>query len=74
MDKRNEISIHSEAMKLTGYGCHYMDACHAACALLAGSDYFISTDDRLLNVLRPNITQIVFTNPIDFVRRLGIMI
>ena len=29
-------------------GVKSMDALHVACAILAGSDFFITTDDRLL--------------------------
>ena len=41
------------------------DALHLACAIEAGCDYFITTDDRILN--KP-IEHVMVINPIDFVR------
>lgn len=48
-------------------GVKNMDALHVACAIIAGSDYFITTDDRLLKYQTKDI-QIV--TPEDFIRRL----
>lgn len=48
-------------------GVKSVDALHVACALLAGSDYFITTDDRLLKY-QPEDINIV--TPGEFVRRL----
>ena len=41
------------------------DAVHVACAICAGCDYFLTTDDRLLKYKTEKI-QIV--NPVDFIR------
>ena len=46
-------------------GVKYMDAAHIACAIIAGSDYFITTDKRLLKYKSDKINII---NPIDFIR------
>lgn len=47
-------------------GIKSADALHVACAILAESDYFITTDDRLLKYQQDDI-QIV--NPCEFIRR-----
>ena len=48
-------------------GIKSIDALHVACAILAGSDYFITTDDRLLKYKAEDI-QVV--TPGEFIRRL----
>ena len=48
-------------------GVKNMDALHVACAIIAKSDYFITTDDRLLKYQTKDI-QIV--TPGEFIRRL----
>lgn len=48
-------------------GVKSADALHVACAILAGSDYFITTDDRLLKFQTEEI-QVV--TPGEFIRRL----
>lgn len=48
-------------------GVKSIDALHVACAVLAGSDYFITTDDRLLKYQTEDI-QVV--TPGEFIRRL----
>ena len=48
-------------------GIKSADALHVACAVLAGSDYFITTDDRLIKFQTEEI-QIV--TPGEFIRRL----
>lgn len=45
-------------------GVKLMDACHVACAIIAGCDYFISTDKRLLKY---KTTDIKMVNPIDYI-------
>ena len=45
-------------------GVKLMDACHVACAIIAGCDYFISTDKRLLKY---KTTDIRMVNPIDYI-------
>jgi len=51
-----------DIMKL---GIKNVDALHIACAIERRCDYFITTDDRLVN---KNIREIKVINPIDFVR------
>lgn len=47
-------------------GVKGMDALHVACTVLAGSDYFITTDDRLFKYQTEKI-QVV--TPGEFIRR-----
>lgn len=60
-----------KAEKLAGHiieaGIKSADALHVACAILARSDYFVTTDDRLLKYRTEDI-QIVA--PEEFIRRL----
>ena len=46
-------------------GLRYMDAAHTACAIIAGCDYLVTTDKRLLKYKSDKINII---NPIDFIR------
>ena len=63
---RNEEAIQiAEEIKKTGV--KNADALHVACAILAKSNYFITTDDRLLKY-RSEKVEIV--TPGEFVRRL----
>ncbi|MDE5937676.1 MAG: hypothetical protein K2H37_01160 [Lachnospiraceae bacterium] len=48
-------------------GIKSADALNVACAILAGSDYFITTNDRLLKLQTEEI-QVV--TPGEFIRRL----
>jgi len=45
-------------------GLKKMDAAHIACAIYAGCDYFITTDDKILSLKDERIKVI---NPVDFV-------
>lgn len=47
-------------------GVKEKDALHVACAILAGCDYFITTDDRLLKY-QPE--QLLLVSPYEFVRK-----
>ena len=62
-DKLDEVlALATEIMKT---GVKYMDASHTACAIIAGCDYLITTDKRLLKYKSDKINVI---NPIDFIR------
>ena len=58
-DKVKEIA--ADIMKT---GIKLMDACHVASAIIAGCDYFISTDKRLLKYQTDKIR---IVNPITFI-------
>ena len=48
-------------------GIKFKDACHVARAILAGADYFISTDYRLLKYVTDDIK---IMNPLNFIREM----
>jgi predicted nucleic acid-binding protein len=55
----------SEMIKtITPTGIKEMDASHIACAVIAGCEYFITTDKRLLKYQTDKLTLL---NPVDFV-------
>ena len=58
-EKVNEI-----AKAIMKTGIKLMDACHIACAIIAGCDYFISTDKRLLKY---HSDKIKIVNPTTYV-------
>ena len=57
-------AIAERAQELVQQGLGAMDALHLACAEAAGSDYFLTCDDRLIRRYQGNINAI---NPVDFV-------
>ncbi len=65
IEKEEEAKVIAE--RITKSGIKSADALHVACAILAGSDYFITTDDRLLKFQTGDI-QVV--TPGEFIRRL----
>lgn len=52
------------AREIMETGVKYKDACHVASAIIAGCDYLISTDKRLLKYKNDKIKLV---NPIEFV-------
>ena len=52
------------AIDIMNTGIKLMDACHVACAIIAGCDYFISTDKRLLKYQSDKIK---IVNPISYI-------
>jgi len=52
------------AKEIMNSGVKLMDACHIACAIIAGCDYFISTDKRLLKY---HSDKIKIVNPTTYV-------
>lgn len=52
------------ATEIMNTGIKLMDACHIACAIIAGCDYFISTDKRLLKYQSDKIK---IVNPISYI-------
>ncbi len=63
-DKVKEMALEIEAA-----GIKHKDACHVACAILSGCDYFLTTDDRLLKYKRDDI---ILVNPVDFIKVLEV--
>jgi predicted nucleic acid-binding protein len=60
----DEIVATAEA--ITATGVKDADALHVACAIAAGSDYFITVDKRLLKY---NDNRIIICNPIEFINQ-----
>ena len=56
--------VEEKAAEMISAGIKYKDACHVASAILAGCDYFISTDIRLLKHKRSEIKMV---NPVEFI-------
>lgn len=65
IEKEEEAKI--IAGRIMKSGIKSADALHVACAILAGSDYFITTDDRLLKFQTEEIQDVT---PGEFIRRL----
>ena len=59
-------NIADEAKKLIKVGLKQKDAAHIACAIYAKSDYFLTTDKKILN---KSVSGVQLINPIEFVRR-----
>lgn len=66
-DRSGEVA--ELAKKIRETGIKDMDALHVACAVLAGCDFFITTDDRLLKYQSREI-QVV--TPGEFIRRVEV--
>lgn len=68
-----DVSHHEElavmVSEIMDTGIKYKDACHVACAIYAGCDFFISTDVRLLKYKNDKIMML---NPIDFLEKLEV--
>jgi len=63
-DKVDEVE--TKAAKIMEYGIKNKDAIHIACAIAAGSGYFITTDDDLTRRYAGN--EIIICGPIDFIK------
>ena len=61
-----EESIYEKAELVKQLGIKNKDALHIASAIEAHTNYFITTDKKLLN---KDIEDIIIINPIDFLRR-----
>ena len=61
-------NIVDSAKTIMTKGIKKKDALHLACALAAKSEYFLTTDKKLLNTQLDNIT---IMNPLDFIRKIG---
>ena len=63
-DKAEQVE--TRALAVMGFNIHQKDAIHIACAIEAGCDYFITTDDIILQ--RYHDTGIAVCNPVDFIK------
>jgi len=59
------ILRHAQTLR-QAFAIHGKDAFHLACALKAGCDYFLTTDDKLIKKTR-HLANLVAMNPVHFV-------
>ena len=64
---RSQVEQKADDIKKTGI--KHKDACHVASAIIAGADYFPSTDHRLLKY---KTDEIKMMNPTEFVKELEV--
>ncbi len=64
--EKPEIRSAAEALKKAGL--HDIDALHVACAIHVGCDYFLTTDDRILN-RSDTIDGIAVDDPVGFIKK-----
>jgi len=58
--------IKEKAQEIMKTGVKAKDSLHVACAIEAGCEYFLSTDDRLLKY---RTSEICMINPVDFIKK-----
>ncbi len=66
-----EAGIITLAKPLNQHGLKKFDALHVACAIQAGADYFLTTDNGILGK-KKHINNIEVKDPIDFIREVVI--
>lgn len=64
VDERNADNAAQKAQQIMATGVKAKDAIHIACAIIAGADYFLTTDIRLLKYKTDEIKLI---NPTEFI-------
>jgi hypothetical protein len=69
VDLTNEIQQSGDL--LTALGVKTKDALHLACALAAGCEYFLSTDDRLLRCGK-KLTGMKVVSPVEFLKEVDL--
>lgn len=67
VDYNNSDKIRHKAEEIMETGVKMKDAYHVACAIFSKSDYFLTTDKRLLKY---KTDEIKMMNPIDFIEEL----
>ena len=70
LDVGETDEILQTAKQLAGLGLKSKDGLHLACAIASGADYFVTTDDRILN-RNTEIRGIEIVDPTLLVRRLN---
>lgn len=65
VNENNEIT--HRAGQLVNIGLRSKDSLHISCAVHADCDYFLTTDDKILNKSHL-VEEIKITDPIDFIR------
>jgi len=64
--KENKVVLKNAEEVKSNYGIKAKDALHIACAIEAGCDYFITTDDEILDK-GSSISQIAILNPVEMI-------
>ena len=64
VSKAKEKEVNRIAEDIMKTGVKLMDASHVACAIIAGCDYFVSTDKRLLKY---RTEQVQIVNPVEYI-------
>lgn len=60
-------AVLSKAQNLSKIGLRSKDALHVSCAIFAGCNYFLSTDDKILSK-NGKIGEIIILDPIAFIK------
>lgn len=68
VDETFSDKVNSLAIEIMKTGVKTADAHHVASAIIAGCDYLVTTDDRLL-IFKSN--QITILDPVDFIKKVG---
>ena len=68
VDERYSEDVEKIAKEVQNTGIKSADAIHTACAILAKSDFMLTTDDRLLKY---KSNQISIFDPTEFIRKIG---
>ena len=70
-DIEEDIELIKQAITLNQLGLQKIDSLHIACAIRANCDYFLTTDDKILN--KSNIISIIrITDPIGYIKEVAI--
>ena len=64
VSKNMDQDVRERAAEIMQTGVKLMDACHVACAMLAGCELFLSTDRRLLKF---QVEGMRIVNPVTFI-------
>ena len=63
----SDDAVGRKAAEIETTGIKHKDACHVACAIYTGCDYFLTTDDRLLKYKTDEIS---IMSPIEFINEM----
>lgn len=69
LSEESDPVVTQKALEIEKTGIKHKDACHIACAIYTGCDYFITTDDR---ILKYKTDEIKLVNPVDYIREVKV--
>ncbi len=69
LSEESDPVVTQKALEIEKTGIKHKDACHIACAIYTGCDYFITTDDR---ILKYKTDEIKLVNPVDYIREVEV--